>query len=799
MPISIVCPACTRSLRLRDELAGRKIRCRHCEAVLRVPAASTRPEPQESRRSAAPERKLTSGKRRSTADAAGSRQTPLGDAGSERSGREREPSIPEYNNRYRAFLDAFEAEHIEPVPITSTYRLAIALVCASMLALPFLYLGTIVAVSLLLPVVILPLLLFLIVKPLLSGFGSRTGRRALDRDDEPLLFDFVDRVCEAVHAPYPKRINIDSQVNASASFRRGMLSMFGNDLTLTIGMPLVAGLNSRQFAGVLAHEFAHFAQGTGMRVSYLVRLVSMWFTRIVYERDRMDEWLESASENAPSPLNAGFYAVRGVVWGCRRVVWVFMMAGHLVSGYILRQMEYDADRHEARLAGSRCFADTARRLLHMTVAHQGALEDLGEFYREGRLADNLPRLIIANIEQFDDKVLAKIRKLVSKTETGMLDTHPCDRDRVASVKQERTEGIFRLERPATHLFRRYDYQARAVTWDMYREIFGTELRNSDIHPVEQLLARQRHQQENYKALFRYFQSAPAWYRPLHPPAVALKPAPDSRAAIARLTTARQRMIDLADGYADAWKKYDRADTRLIECELAASLLRARLRVPADLSTVPLQTHDDIEKRSDAAHYIQGKQEPLLAPFETAAAERLYSALRLLLAPEMHARLPHHEALAREVRELVDVFAPINSRLTQLLGIRNDQIVLGLLMSMLQNNENNRRLISHIFETMSDLYDQVLDLHEVLSGVPYPFDHADREMTVGRFMLPELPEDENPAQLYEAASAIGNSLPAIQTRVLGRMCQIAELVEDALGLQRLPQPELDEDEEDEDDD
>lgn len=38
-----------------------------------------------------------------------------------------------------------------------------------------------------------------------------------------------------------------------------------------------------------------------------------------------------------------------------------MLLGHLVSGCLLRQMEFDADRHEARLPGTRTFATTARQ------------------------------------------------------------------------------------------------------------------------------------------------------------------------------------------------------------------------------------------------------------------------------------------------------------------------------------------------------------------------------------------------------------------------------------------------------
>ena len=798
MPISLACPECDKSLRLRDELAGKRIRCPACQGILTVPSASsssTTAKPATGGAKAKPSSKPA----RTSPPARKRAAKKPGPASTAKQSQRKEPAGATYNKRYESFLAAFKQEEIEPVPITGTYRFGIVLVCAFMLSLPFMYLGSVLLLSLFFPCVMIPLSLLLIIKPIFSSMGPPTGKRTLDRDDEPLLFDFVDRICEAVNAPYPKEINIDSQVNASASFRRGFLSMFGSDLTLTIGMPLVAGLNTRQLAGVLAHEFGHFSQGAGMRVSYFIRFVSMWFTRVVYERDRIDEWLETLSHQLPIPLSLFFYAIRGLVWVARRLMWCFMMLGHLISGYMLRQMEFDADRYEARLSGSKCFAQTARKILHMSVAHQGALSDLGDFYREGRLADDLPRLIVANVDQLDEKARKKIRKIVNKTETSVFDTHPCDRDRVESARDEATNGIFRLEKPAEQLFRRYEYQAKAVTWDMYVAIFGGKLKKKDIHPVDQLLVRQRYQQENYKALFRFFQCAPSWYRPLSTPGIALKPPKDVKQAIAKVKTARQRMIKIAPRYQVAWKKYDKADTRQLECELAESLLKARLRVPKNLFKVPLFTYDDIERRLDAADYIQSKQEPYLAPFEDLAAERLYSALRLLRDPTLQRRIEHHEALTREVDELVDLFGHVNARLGQLLQIRNDQIVLGLLISMLEGNDGNRQLLARIFDTMSSLYDLIHDLSDVLESVPYPFDHSNEYMTVAHYMLPDLPEEENPIELYEAAGSIGESLPAIQTRVLGRMCQIAEIVETALGLEKLPQPDLDDDEDEDEDD
>src|SRR5439155_20614652 len=83
-------------------------------------------------------------------------------------------------------------------------------------------------------------------------------------------------------------------VNARAGMDGNILGLISRKLVLTIGLPLAAGLDLQDFTGILAHELGHFAQGTAMRLTFIVRRVSFWFFRAVYERDSWDEQLDGA-------------------------------------------------------------------------------------------------------------------------------------------------------------------------------------------------------------------------------------------------------------------------------------------------------------------------------------------------------------------------------------------------------------------------------------------------------------------------------------------------------------------------
>lgn len=114
------------------------------------------------------------------------------------------------------------------------------------------------------------ILVFFMIKPFFAARESAPESVTLDPEKEALLFAFVQKICDLVGAPMPSRLDVDCEVNASASLRR----MWSRDLVLTIGLPLAAGLDMRQFAGVLAHEFGHFAQGAGMRLTYMIRSIN---------------------------------------------------------------------------------------------------------------------------------------------------------------------------------------------------------------------------------------------------------------------------------------------------------------------------------------------------------------------------------------------------------------------------------------------------------------------------------------------------------------------------------------------
>jgi Zn-dependent protease with chaperone function len=330
------------------------------------------------------------------------------------------------------------------------------------------------------------ILIFFMIKPLFAQPADEGRIRSLTPKGEPELFRFVARLCEVVGAPRPTRIDANYQLNASAHFRRGLFSMFGSDLVLTIGAPLVAGLTIQQFAGVLAHEFGHFSQGAGMRLTYIVRSINHWFARVVYQRDEWDQWLDEMGSELDLRIGWVLGLAKVGIYLSRGILWVLMMIGNGISGYMLRQMEFDADRHEARVAGSNTFAETSMRMEILSVAYGVTQTQVLDLLTQEKLPDNLTKMMLMVIKEMPKEVKQSIIASIDEGKTHWYATHPSTKARIKNAQQENSAGVYVGQGSATLLFRHFDALARNVTWDLYRDLFGPSITPGHMHSVEEL-------------------------------------------------------------------------------------------------------------------------------------------------------------------------------------------------------------------------------------------------------------------------------------------------------------------------
>jgi Zn-dependent protease with chaperone function len=724
------------------------------------------------------------------------------------------------DNLDRQVLEAFRGG-FQPVKVGGFYKLGMFCVAVVMVVLPLIYVSLVVAAGWLLcwhatanlnffntmrpkaalfayvvPLVILAILLFFMVKPLFAPRGKTPPRRTLRREDEPRLFAFIERICGLIRAPVPSEICVDSEVNASASFRRGIWSMFGRDLRLTIGLPLVANLSLPQFASILAHEFGHFAQGGGMRLTYIVGSVNAWFYRVVYERDAWDERLVEWSKNAGDiRLQIPFYIARFFVWLTRRILWGLMWIGHAVSCFMSRQMEYDADQYAAKLAGADAFAAGLERLPFMAVAHNEAASSLfGSEWKEGRLVDNFVAYASFIDSRMPEAARQEIAKDAAGRETGFFSTHPASADRIAALRVENHPGVFAADLPAQVLFRDFEATAKTVTRDWYEQLLGEALKEVAFVPVNALAEKHAASEAETKALGRWFQGTVSILRPLNVPSTeAFPPFDNLEQAAAALQAARSKMLAALPGYRESFSKFDAADTRLLELRQVSSLVEAGFRIDAASFNLANGKPETIGAARQEAQTTQAGADVVLASFEALHGARLAALLAFARSPFL-AALAAPAGGAAVDRSLIADFestlascAALAPALSRLQSLRDERASLYMLLVNLEQGKDNETYVNTTLAQSRSLCRRIEAVFQALGDIPYPFEHAKGALAVRDYLLKRIPGENDVGEMFDASQAVLERLAEIHFRLFGQLAAVAEKMEAAAGLAPLPPP------------
>jgi Zn-dependent protease with chaperone function len=712
----------------------------------------------------------------------------------------------------RELLAPFDAS-IKRVEISRKYRLGLFFVAAAMVLLPLVYLGLIglTGMSLwwhasnrslaqsngfsflffyLLPLILGSVGFLFMFKPLFAPRLKDYPALSLKPEEQPVLFEFIGKLCQCIGTPTPKRIDVSIEpFGTGASFRRGFWSVFGHDMVLTIGLPMVEGLTLREFAGVLAHELGHFTQGTALRLTYTIRRTNMWFLRAVFEHDAWDERLYTASRFGGSlPVRIFAYSGRLFVFITRVVLFVLMFFGHMISSFMSRQMELDADRYEARIAGSDTLRSTELKLHVMAVAWEDVTYDLQTAWFDGRLADDVPALIVAKVEDFCEQpgLCDNIEQAVFAKRTGWFDTHPSPSDRVASAVAENAPGIFHLDFPATVLFRDFRGLCKVATELYYQQVLGAEYERVQLIDTSLAVQEQAEHYEAQRTLYRYFQGQLLGHRELFlPPGWAPTPA-DPEQTIRQLRQARQAMNSSLHRVAEALDNYELAEQKRCKAFVAQLLHASSLRFDAkqldldgaDMVAIARAQEEGWKQRERALEELQ--------TFMRQAETRLTAALTLLHVPDIAAKLNDPQVVPR-TEKYIRVLNDLRAAWEHFVPLREHTFGLGMLLENVKGNENNKSFFDETMRVAGVVRQYMEKLRDALSATPYPFEHAGGTISVAEYAVRQIPEVSRVGEVFFFAGEMLDKLLTLYFRLMARIAVTAEAIEAAVGLPRLPDP------------
>ena len=406
--------------------------------------------------------------------------------------------------------------------------------------------------------------------------------------------------------------------------------------------------------------------------------------------------------------------------------------------------------------------------------------------RDDQLVDDLPELILTTSEQLPEAVYEAVLESIESTPTHWFSTHPADRDRIASAQKENTDGVFQVELPATLLFNDFNAQAKATTWEYYRELFGDKVERSQLVPVETLMANQQLEMESQIALNRFFQGNWTVNNPFPLRYKHSQPAENNEQALADLKRSREQMINEMPVANPAFQSLRLSQSQLAIATKLRYCSRAGLHVEIDGLFNSKNGEQEANQIESVAEKNVVAANRTLEAYQDIATRRLGSALQLLHCPEVAEKIPNGKHAQVFCQQLLQCYTALSDQMPTLLKITHLHATLGLLIERLPQDDEADSYYVAIQGITRQMAPAIKMLRNSWTRCPYPYASLDNQQSLGKYLIPDPPISDQASSVYNGCDqAVTAALP-LYVRTLGDLTRIAEAVERALGLPPLPE-------------
>jgi aconitate hydratase len=341
-----------------------------------------------------------------------------------------------------------------------------------------------------LPMFVGIMLLISMLKPFIARPARKEFSIPIPRKKEQALSSYIEKLCISLNFRLKMNIEVDCSTNVTLRYKKGFIGFLGNNLMLTIGLPVISETTMAEFASVISCELGNFTKRTRMYIYLIITGINGWFTRVVFDEDQTDQKMTILSTTS-----GGFVAYLAVpiaklfIWLTRKIIALFMIIGEIVSKPYIRQMEYDADRSSVRLTGYEAFESSLGKLQVLADALKKAFLQLKRQKQptDSSLPNNFIKLILSVIQKISDEEIMKIKVAANKDVTGTRNKKLTVHERLEHAKTITTKPTFQSDQPATTLLVNFDDLALNATVRLYREVLGLQFEQSSLVPTDQFI------------------------------------------------------------------------------------------------------------------------------------------------------------------------------------------------------------------------------------------------------------------------------------------------------------------------
>lgn len=329
---------------------------------------------------------------------------------------------------------------------------------------------------------------------------DNSGSVEITEAEQPRLFAFIRQLTKDVATPFPKKIYLSPDVNASVFYNSSFWSMFlPIRKNLQIGLGLVNSLNVSEFKAVMAHEFGHFSQRS-MKLGSFVYNVNKIIHNMLFQNQGYSNAL-SGWGNVD-----GIFAIfaqitvsiaRGIQWVLGQVYAVINKSYMRLS----REMEFHADAVAASVSGSRSLVTALNRIEFANSGYNITLEKCNELFKQKKISSNIyenQKTVLKQLAQdfkldIENGIPVVNEKFLQDNNNSRVNfkdqwaSHPATEDRVKHLN-DLAVGAEVINEPAWVLFDNPDKLQAELTEKIYQNVDkDRETRIIDNNEFEQKL------------------------------------------------------------------------------------------------------------------------------------------------------------------------------------------------------------------------------------------------------------------------------------------------------------------------
>ena len=213
---------------------------------------------------------------------------------------------------------------------------------------------------------------------ILASYPDRQGF-IVQKDEAPLLFELVEKLCDRINVSYPNHILLNNDIEIGLSSAGSVFEELKGRFALSIGIPVVACSNLKEVTGLLTYAISLVSQKKIMRLHVLLSAFEDMLETRIYQKNAWDKKLEALYSSEKSwwksiaikKLQQASVAIR-IFLG-----WILTFSRRLTAP-VKQVIRYHASLYEATFVGQETFFENMLNINKMNDARK-VVELLNEY------------------------------------------------------------------------------------------------------------------------------------------------------------------------------------------------------------------------------------------------------------------------------------------------------------------------------------------------------------------------------------------------------------------------------------